>query len=377
MNISSYLLELPSYIASYIIDEQREDHISEKTSQAFAYDFTTFFSYLLTTSMDYPSIKEIPLRKFLSLKERDLAEYRDFLIQEKKLSSNTVLRKLSTLHRFYLYLHRKGLTDVCPTVFLTKPQASRNNKVLSEKQILRLLSGVRSNTKLLLKTDAGPVVAPISRKARLKREKCVPRNLAILTLFLETGITIGEMAALDIDDFDATGKCLHIPSRKEYPDLPLDKNAYESVHFYLYGEGVPKWFFEKYPDNKELYTFCRTHMDDEDIRILAAAAFHRSDAIFLDDVEECARHWRRAGREAFSPKDPLALFLSTRGTRLSVRSIQNLVADLTYTYIGIRCTPHMLRITKEAELLAEKPAEAYLFMNKKSLKPGNTEYSPL
>lgn len=375
MNINPYLLELPPYVTHYIIEEREAGLISDKTVHAYAYDFQTFFTYWNQSSLNYPSMKDIPLHDFLALKEENLVHYKNYLVDEKKLSSNTVLRKISTLHRFYLYLHKKGLTDSCPTVFLEKPQASRKKDVLSEQQILRLLEGVRSNSKILIKTENGSQVVPISTRARLRREKCIPRNLAVIMLFLETGITIQEMAALNISDFDYDRKTLHIAARDNITDLPLSENASEAVRFYLFGEGVPKWFFEKYPDSEKLYAFCRAYMDDTNIRNLAIAEFGRSDDLFLSDVEECARHWRHAGREAFNPKDPDALFLSNRGIRLSVRSIQNLVAELTCTYIGIRCTPHMLRITKEAELLSENPAEAYLYMNKKTLKPGWTEYS--
>ncbi|MEE3419830.1 MAG: hypothetical protein VZR02_01810 [Lachnospiraceae bacterium] len=376
MNINPYLLELPPYVAAYIREEEETHAVSNKTAAAFAFDFQTFFDYLVQfRSPRYPSPKEVPLADFLALKEADLSQYMDYLVETKKLASNTVLRKVSTLHRFFLYLHKKGLTDACPTVFLQKPQSRRKKDVLTEKQILTLLSGIRSNSKILVKTENGREILPISRRARLKREKCIPRNLAIITLFLETGITIQEMASLNIADFDYDKKSIHVEGRTDVNDLPLDEASADAVHFYLYGEGVPRWFYEKYPGNTRLYTFCRTYMDDENIRNLAVKEFGRSDDLFLDDIEECARHWRRAGREAMNPKDPDALFLSNRGTRLSVRSIQNLVADLTETYLGVRCTPHMLRITKEAELLAENPAEAYLYMNKKTLKPGWFDYA--
>lgn len=76
------------------------------------------------------------------------------------------------------------------------------------------------------------------------------------------------------------------------------------------------------------------NMDDPEIDRAASRKFHRNDPQFLQDIRDCARIMRQSGRSSFHPKDnETALFLSRRGTRISVSMIETMVREMTRTYL--------------------------------------------
>ncbi len=114
------------------------------------------------------------------------------------------------------------------------------------------------------------------------------RNAAILELFYSTGMRLGELTGLNISDINASAKTVRVlGKRRKERILPIGTPALEAIGRYL-------------------------------------AA-------------------RRAAGPA-SPRDPEALFLNNRGSRLSSRGVYSIVNNhLRAVSDQERCSPHVLR----------------------------------
>jgi len=72
-------------------------------------------------------------------------------------------------------------------------------------------------------------------KALLFEAASSPRNLAILQVFLQTGVRGGELCALNLHHIDLVGKEQHVRARKGVIDttIPLSNAAAEALREYL------------------------------------------------------------------------------------------------------------------------------------------------
>lgn len=120
------------------------------------------------------------------------------------------------------------------------------------------------------------------------------RNVALIQLCLHTALRVSELSSLDVHQFDAQGHVLHGVRRKGGKRLPVEVSD-------LAVEAIEKYLLDR--------------------------------SALLDG------------------RDHPALFLSTRGTRLSVRAIQSLVRRCAEAAkIGRPVSPHLLRHSAATEL---------------------------
>lgn len=190
------LKELPEVCSEFI--RAIEFTTQPLTRYAYACDLKLFCEYLVAEIPKFAD-RQIALLEpedFEKVTPRDLRtylEYLDFYIKDGSEHSNAEAgktRKLATLRSFYEYMFKSELihTDVSRLVEMPKKH---------EKPILRM--EIDEVARMLDAVETGEMM---TERQKRYNDSVRARDLAILTLFLGTGIRVSELVGLDLDDLD-------------------------------------------------------------------------------------------------------------------------------------------------------------------------------
>lgn len=286
--------ELPSYVREFIIGIHMRT--STLTRLNYVYDLRIFFDYLSKRVFRTLQPYEIELIDLEKLKATDIESYIYYLgsyeFQGKKYSCNERAkeRKLCSLRSFFKYFFNKDRlsSNVCTKVTLPKKH---------EKPIIRLETD--EVVKLLDRADSDNLT-DISKRENSYHEKTRIRDVAILTLFLGTGIRISELVGLNQEDFN---------------------------------------FFE----NR--------------VRVTRKGGA-QTELYFTDEIAEALKNycaWQQNQIDNATPfgnkiANQKAMFYSLQGKRISVRAVEDLVKKYAKHITEKKITPHKLRSTFGTEL---------------------------
>lgn len=300
--------ELPWYIQEYI--DAKEDSASPSTLLGYVHDYKHFLQWLITESItEHTVIGDIPHSVLEQLRRKDVENYIKHLNRRKKMNSDkediknqklkkaTVLRSVSALKSLFHYLttmtedEKTGepyfYRNVMAKVEITKEKETINarasrmrSKILHNDDDRKLLEFVA--------TEYEQLVAGTRKEIYYRRDR--ERDLAILSLFLGSGIRVGELA-----------------------DLKLDKIN----------------------ENERLISIIRKGGKEDSIWITPSA---------LSDLQA----YLQVRKERYkATDDEQSVFLTLqKGScqAMSIRAIQNMVDKYTKAF-NIRLTPHKLRHT--------------------------------
>lgn len=197
--------ELPDMCADYFMSI--EQLTSPLTRLSYAYDLKLFFQYL---SDEVANFSGKPVTAFVvedirQVTKQDLERYARYLalyvkneslddgqIASKEISNHEfgIKRKYASLRAFYKYLFAEGLIESNIAALVPLPK-------LHEHAIIRL--DVDEVARILDLAENGQALPKTYQKYHNVTKK---RDLAMLSLFLGTGIRISECVGLNIDDFD-------------------------------------------------------------------------------------------------------------------------------------------------------------------------------
>ncbi len=303
------LQELPAFTLTFF--RGIEPRTSSRTRLGYGYDLRIFFEFLqqYNPSVGKMNMCDIPMDILDKVKALDIEEYLEYLkLYEKdgKTFTNTergIARKLASLKTFYNYFFKKELIVTNPAALVSAPK-------LHDKTIIRL--DIDEVARLLDNVESGE---QLTGKQLAYHEKTKVRDLALLTLFLGTGIRVSECVGLNIDDIDLKNNGIKI----------VRKGGNEVIVYF----------------------------GDEVLEAL------------LPYLEE------RKRIEAL-PGHTNALFLSMQRKRMSVRSVENLVKKYAKTVTTMKnITPHKLRSTYGTNLYNET-GDIYLVADVLGHKDVNT-----
>ena len=192
------LKELPEVCSEFI--RAIEFTTQPLTRYAYACYLKLFCEYLVAEIPKFAD-RQIALLEpedFEKVSPRDLRtylEYLGFYIKDGSEHSNAEAgktRKLATLRSFYEYMFKSELihTDVSRLVEMPKKH---------EKPILRM--EIDEVARMLDAVETGEMM---TERQKRYNDSVRARDLAILTLFLGTGIRVSELVGLDLDDLDFT-----------------------------------------------------------------------------------------------------------------------------------------------------------------------------
>jgi len=191
------LKELPSFCAEFFMGIA--DRTSVLTRYEYAVDLKLFFRYLSEVRDDGKGIlsKDYTLEDINRITLDELERYISYISLYEDEEGNPVknrerakARKIASLRSLFKYFYRKQKITANPASLLESPK-------IHEKPILRLEAD--EVAELLDAVDSG---SSLSERQREFHKKTKLRDIAILTLFLGTGIRVSELVGLNIDDFD-------------------------------------------------------------------------------------------------------------------------------------------------------------------------------
>ena len=203
--LRALMRELPDVCTDYFI--AIEQLTSPLTCLSYAYDLKLFFQYL---SEELPKFDRKPITEFTvedirRVTKHDLERYAQYLSlyvknestdgnieTSKEITNNEygIKRKYASLRAFYKYLFSDGQIESNTAALVPLPK-------LHERAIIRL--DIDEVARILDLAETGHELPKTYQKYHHVTRK---RDLAILSLFLGTGIRISECVGLNIDDID-------------------------------------------------------------------------------------------------------------------------------------------------------------------------------
>ncbi|MHC4636106.1 MAG: tyrosine-type recombinase/integrase [Planctomycetota bacterium] len=191
------LRQFCEFLASREIDEVEEDLNGNYRNQAESGGV----AILTKTSIE---------QKLLLVKPETIRSYLRSL-ENDNYDKSTMCRKLVSLRSFYKYLRRQGTIDNNPAMVVHSPKCEkRAPKILSHEEVIRLLDTP------CLDNWIGA------------------RDRAIFETFYSTGIRVGELVALNMEDVDYLGESIRVRSRgAKERTVPIGLSALRSIQRYI------------------------------------------------------------------------------------------------------------------------------------------------
>ncbi len=287
----------PTFANEFFIGIQTRT--SELTRLNYAYDLRIFFDYLCKKKF-----KNAMTPQELTLNDLEFVSALDIEIFLEYLSSYTYNgksykcgecakeRKLSTLRSFFKYFFNKDKLSCNVTTKVELPKKHEKAIVrLEPDEIVKLLNEAENATDM-------------SKKQQDFHSQTKIRDVAILTLFLGTGIRISELVGINRDDIDIETNSFTVTRKGgNKAILYFSDEVASALKNYL------KWLDEQKEVNTEFYSKIKNYD---------------------------------------------AMFLSIQGNRISVRAVELLVKKYSKLITPLKkITPHKLRSTYGTELYRE------------------------
>jgi site-specific recombinase XerD len=309
------------------------------------------------------NFSDLPISVLDSLRIDDINEYRDYLKDVKKLSNATMRKHLVSISVFYKYLLMKELVVKDPTQFVEAPPVNKKKIVHLDSSLSnRLLNGILANDKYLIEPEDGDeYVVDILEPIRIKREPLVLRNYAIVCLFLGSGLRISELVGLDLEDVDFRNNQLTVVVKGgDETTVYFGEEVAKALKEYINGLPIPSDLADKYKyTNSEAYEWCKNHLADDNFIKNLEEKYPECDESFKRDMIKLRYSMLRQGRSSLKPqKGNKAVFITTRGTRMSVRSVELMIKEMVKTYLPDyedkdKFSPHKLRATCATRILSQ------------------------
>lgn len=303
--LRSVLSTLPPFCLDFF--RAIEPRTSLLTRINYGYDLRLFFSFLENERGMKPLKMSAKDLESLSMNDFELyLEYLKLYYKDgetvKENGEKGIARKLCAIRSLYKYYYKKEMIDQNITARLESPK-------LHEKPILRL--DLEETNSLLHVVESG---AGLSNHQQAFNVKTKVRDLAILTLFLTTGIRISELVALDVSDFDFKNNAFKV----------LRKGGNESLLF------------------------------------------------FGDEAREALERYIEQRKSSANFIEASPMFLSLQNKRISVRAVQMLVEKYSRVSVPLKhISPHKLRSTY-GTMLYQQTGDIYLVADVLGHKDVNT-----
>lgn len=294
IRLRELLIQLPPCAVDYIHSKDVTSQVS--TLVQYSYDLITFFTFMKDQKPVFRNKdpKEISVDLISKISPEDILEYQRYLelnVDRNHYHENgkkAIARKMSPLRGMFKFLLVYKKIKENPMELVPLP------KLKKDKNIIRMNAAEVQSMMNTAEYGAGTM----SDRQRKFAEKTKFRDIAILTLMLNTGIRVSECNGLDLNDVDLNANTLTIVRKGGAQDL--------------------------------LY--------------------------FGDPVHDAISDYLELERKGIQVREghEKAMFLSLQGKRISVDAIENLVKK--YAKIAVpnkKITPHKLRSTYGTALYRE------------------------
>ena len=224
--VQANIRDLPPFVKSYF--NSRLTTSAARTLLQYSYSLRKFFTWFQQSvpQLSEARLCDITLDDMSMLTARDIEEYMSFLQADPASpnSRSSVAQKIAALGSLTGYLYRHGdiAADPCPKV--DRPKVVKDNRIvyLTDEEAIRLLDVI----------EYGDASIPEHQIKYLEKTRC--RDLAIVTLMLNTGIRLSECVGLNIDDIDFNEAKMQVYRKGgKYQYLPLNSEVIEILRTYI------------------------------------------------------------------------------------------------------------------------------------------------
>lgn len=280
--------DLPDFCKEYFVGIS--GNTTTLTRLNYAYDIRTFFNYLnaKVTRFRSKSVQEITPTDIESLSPFEIEAYLSYVEIYRDKDGNIVKngsrgksRKLAAIRSMVKYFEKKQIIKYNPTASVDTPK-------LREKEIIRLDGNEIENMLDVVDTGIG-----LSERQQKYQENTRLRDLAMVSLFLGTGIRVSELVGIDLDDVN-------------FDDLSFVVTRKGGARVILYfSEEVAGY----------LHDYYKVRLADKDL------------------------------------KNEPALFVSLQKRRITTRAVENIIKKYSLVATPLKhITPHKLRSTFGTQL---------------------------
>ena len=286
-NLEKILSELPPFIRQFFLGI--ESTTSPLTRLNYATDLLIFFDYI--AKLDNLQVKDLDINVLNEIGASDIESFLSYLSsydyneEHHVCNEKAKARKLAAVRSMYKYFFNKDMIVANTAAKVATPK-------LHEKEIIRLNNREINDILTVAETGDG-----LTERQKNYQKNTSVRDVAVLTLFLGTGIRISELVGLNVED------------------LFFDTNSF----------------------------------------VVTRKGGNKTILYFTDEVKEELQKWLVIRNENEKvKKTERALFTSLRGDRLSVRAVQELVKKYAKIISPLKkITPHKLRSTFGTKLYRE------------------------
>lgn len=214
---ASFRDEAPQILKDYLFYLETIKLKSKKTVDEYFIDLRTFFRYikksrkLVSDDTEFEKIKidDVDLDLIKSITLNDAYAYMDYLYRDRHNQSAARARKCSSLKGFFDFIFsKKHLIDANPMSQLEMPKKKKSlPKYLTLEQSIEMLNAVDGKYK--------------------------ERDYAILTLFLNCGLRVSEMAALNYTDIRSDNTMRIIGKGNKERIVYLNSACLDAINDYM------------------------------------------------------------------------------------------------------------------------------------------------
>lgn len=242
------LKEMPGYVVDYA---RASWNLSPTTLLNYIHDYKLFFEWLLSEGMiKAEKIKDIPLSTLENLKKKEVEYFLDYLTEHKvNVTKNitktpekaSVNRRISALKSLFNFLTTEPFHDNEEPYFYRNVMAGikvhKNKSTLNARAAAISAKILHNNDDVqFLRFVVEEYIHTLPEKSRKRayftRDK--ERDLAILSLFLGSGLRVNEVANIRLKDIDWRARTIAVTRKGNKQDIiPVSQEAIDDVASYL------------------------------------------------------------------------------------------------------------------------------------------------
>ena len=273
----------PNILLKYINSLSRKTSYTKMAYIRYIGDFLNYMNSNLIYDI-------YDLEQYKNIKPMDIDDYMEFIRYKKEGKEKSGMYRaahLAAINSFFKFLQKNQLisSNPCDTIETPKDKNEHIITTITNEDLEIIINNIKNGIG--------------SQKAKSTQKKWQNRDIALITLGLSTGLRIGAIVGIDINDIDFKNKCINV--------------------------------IEKGDINKKIYIGTNT------IKVL--------------------KEWIKDRKQFVDDSEP-ALFICQGNRRISVRSVEKKFKAIS-EQTGKRLTPHKMRATC-ATRLYEQTGDIYL-----------------
>lgn len=214
--------------STYLLNKRRKP----STIKRYIYDVESFIQWLhLSKRFNDNNVWE-------SLHKKDFEDFFTYLIEERHYSDKTVHRIYIVLNRLYKYLNLPGHLD--NVIHIAQP-----DRTLREEDFINFQEEVR-----LKQVSAS--LEGLTTKQKSTRPMILERNLSIIILLLDYGLSLHEVVSLRMKHVHFENNTLSIPEETKI-NRKIQLKEEDKLHLYHYYKTIPEPVRPRYHSDDPLF----------------------------------------------------------------------------------------------------------------------------